>query len=162
MAVTTEKSDQITNVEATPPVLEDTTSLHGRHRIAYFTQTQVAIGDANSLVEVVKLPAGRVRVLLSESLIEHAWATALIDMSVGWDAYVDQDGVAVVADPNGLDVAIDVDTAGVFVPGSAVAAGTAKTMLFESQGGVTLTVQAIAAALAIGDTVNGYFTYVLD
>lgn len=162
MAVTTEKSDQITNVEATPAVLEDTTSLHGRHRIAYFTHTQVAVGDANSLVEVVKLPAGRVRVLFSESLIEHAWATALIDMSVGWAAYVDQDGDAVVADPNGLDVAIDVDTAGVFVPGSALAAGTAKTMLFESQGGVTLTVQAIAAALAIGDTVNGYFTYVLD
>jgi hypothetical protein len=162
MAVTTEKSDQITNVEATPPVLEDTTSLHGRHRIAYFTHTQVAVGDANSLVEVVQLPAGRVRVLFSESLIEHNWVTATIDMSVGWDAYVDQDGVAVVADPNGLDVAIDVEVAGVFVPGSAVAAGTAKTMLFESRGGVTITVQAIAAALAVGDTVNGYLTYVLD
>ena len=71
-------------------------------------------------------------------------------------------GAAVVADPNGIDVAVDVEVAGVFVPGSAVAAGTAKTMLFESQGGVTITVQAIAAALAVGDTVNGYLTYVLD
>lgn len=162
MAVTTEKSDQITNSEATPIVLEDTTSLHGRKRIAFFTHTQVAVGDANSLVEVINLPAGRVRVMFNESLIEHNWVTATIDMSVGWAAYTDQDGVAVVADPNGIDVAVDVEVAGVFIPGSAIAAGTAKTMLFESRDGVTITVQAIAAALAVGDTANGYLTYVVD
>lgn len=162
MAVTTEKSDQITNSEATPIVLEDTTSLHGRKRIAFFTHTQVAVGDANSVVETIKLPAGRVRVMFNESLIEHNWVTALIDMNVGWAAYVDQDGVAVVADPNGIDAAIDVDVAGVFIPGSAIADGSAKTKLFESRDGVTIEVQAIAAALAVGDTVNGYLTYVVD
>lgn len=162
MAVTAELSDQLTNVTADPVVLEDTTSLHGRKRIAYFSHTQAAAGDANSTVDVVKLPAGKVRVFFQDSLIEHNWTTALVDMNVGWAAYTDSDGVAVVADPNGIDSAIDVDTAGTFVPGSAVAAGTAKTMVFDSQDGVTLQIQAVAAGLAIGDTAQGYFTYVTD
>lgn len=162
MAVTAEKGDQITNVEATPPVLEDTTSLHGRKRIAFFSHTQVAAGDANSTVSVVKLPAGRVRVMFQESFIEHNWTVATVDMNIGWLAYTDQDGAAVVADPNGIDAAIDVEVAGTFVPGSAIAAGTGKTKLFESRDGVTLDLQAVAAGLNIGDTAQGYFTYVVD
>jgi hypothetical protein len=162
MAVTAEKGDQITNTEASPTVLEDTTSLHGRMRIAFFSHTQVAAGDANSTVEVVKLPAGKVRVLFQSSRIEHNWTVATVDMNVGWQAYTDNDGEAVVADPNGLDAAVDVETAGIITPGSAIAAGAGKTMVFNSLSGVTLELQAVAAGLNIGDTAQGYFVYVVD
>jgi uncharacterized protein YwlG (UPF0340 family) len=83
-------------------------------------------------------------------------------MNVGWQAYTDNDGDAVVADPNGLDAAVDVETAGIITPGSAIAAGTGKTMVFNSLSGVTLELQAVAAGLNIGDTAQGYFVYVVD
>jgi len=162
MAVTNQKSDQITNVEASPPVLEETHTLEGGHRIAFFSHTQVGAGDANSDIELVQLPAGKLRLLTQLSLVEHNWTVATVDMNVGFAAHTDQDGSAVVADPNGLDAAIDVEVAGTFTPGSALAAGTGLTQVFSTQSGVTLTAQAIAAGLNDGDTVQGYFVYVLD
>ncbi len=160
MAVTTQKGDQVTNLDATPPVVENTANMHGRMRIAYFSHTQSGAGDANSTVEVVRLPAGKVRLLGALSRIEHNWTVSTVDMNVGWAAYVDIDGTAVVADPNGLDAAIDVDSAGTIAVGSVL--GTADTKLFESQSGVSIELQAVAAGLADTDTVEGYLVYVVD
>jgi hypothetical protein len=69
---------------------------------AYFTHDQSAAGDATSSVAIVKLPAGRVRLLLGASMVYVNWTTASATIDIGWDAYTGFDGVAVVADPDGL------------------------------------------------------------
>ena len=160
MAVTTQKGGQLTNLDAVPAVVENSHNIHGRLRVAYFSHTQSGAGDANSTIEVVRLPPGKIRLLGALSRIKHNWTISTVDMNVGWAAYTDLDGTAVVADANGLDAAIDVDTAGAIAIGSVL--GTADTKVFESKDGVSIMLQAVAAGLADTDTVEGYLVYVQD
>lgn len=159
MAVTTQKSTQVTNTDATPPVMEETSDLHGRMRIAYFDHTQDGAGDATSSVEIVRLPPGTVRLLGALSRVEHDWTTASATMDVGWDAYVDLDGDAVAADADGIDDGIDVDTAGATAIGSAL---TADTKVFTSREGVSIRLTSQDEAIADTDTASGYLVYVVD
>jgi len=159
MAVTTQKSTQVTNFDAEPAVMEETSDIHGRLRIAYFDHTQSGAGDATSSVEIVRLPPGTVRLLGALSRIEHAWTTASATMDVGWDAYTDLDGDAVAADADGLDNGIDVDTAGVTAIGSTQAADT-KT--FISRDGVSIRLTSQDTAIADTNTASGYLVYVVD
>lgn len=159
MAVTTQKSTQLTNLDALPPVLEGSADYAGRLRVAYFAFTQSGAGDATSSAEVVRLPPGQVTLLGRLSNIEHNWTTALATMDVGWDAYTALDGSTVAADPNGLDDGIDVDAAGETTIGSIVPAGRKQ---FESQDGVSIRLTSQDVALADGDTAEGYLIYVVD
>lgn len=160
MAVTNQKSDQVTNFDAVPPVKAGAHDIHGRLRVAYFKHTQSGAGDATSDIEAVRLPAGKVRILGALSNIEVSWATASATMDVGWAAYEDLNGTAVAADPNGLDDGINVDTANTETAiGSLV---EAKTKLFESKGGVSIMLTSQDVALADGDTAEGYIVYVVD
>lgn len=162
MAVTTQESTEYANVFTTkPPEMNDTTSLHGRLRIAYFVHNQSGAGDATSSVAVVKLPPGKVRLLGNLSRIYVNWTTASATMDVGWDAYSQRDGTAVVADPNGLDDGIDVDTAGATGICS-IQAATANAKLFESKDGVTIRLTSQDTAIADDDDVVGYLIYVQD
>ena len=159
MAVTTQKSTQLTNLDALPPVLEDSADYAGRLRVAYFSATQSGAGDATSSAEIVRLPPGRVTLLGALSNIEHNWTTASATMDVGWDAYTEIDGTAVAADPNGLDDGIAVDTAGETAIGSIVAAGRKQ---FDSNTGVSIRLTSQDVALADADTAEGYLIYVVD
>ena len=69
MAVTQQESDQIVNMDASPPSLPGSHTIHGKVRIAYFDFTQSGAGDAGSLAELVRLPPGTVRVLNPLSFI---------------------------------------------------------------------------------------------
>jgi hypothetical protein len=161
MAVTQEQSDQIENQEATPPVMTGVDTLRGKLKILRFTFTQgAAAGDAGSLAELVKVPAGVVRVFLASSRITCSALGAARTMDIGWLAYVDTDGDAVAADPNGLDDGVDVSLAVTFNPTGTI--GEDETKLFESNGGVTLTAQVNDATLIASATINGYFVYVQD
>jgi hypothetical protein len=159
MAVTTQKSTQLTNLDATPPVLEESADYAGRLRVAYFAFTQSGAGDATSSAEIARLPPGRVTLLGRLSNIEHNWTTASATMDVGWDAYTDPDGVAVAASSVGLDDGIAVDTAGETTIGSAVAAGRKQ---FDSKTGVSIRLTSQDVALADADTAEGYLIYVVD
>mgnify|MGYP003958286295 CR=1 FL=1 len=159
MAITTQKGTQVTGFDASPSVREDTADIHGRLRIAYFDHTQSGAGDATSSTEVVRLPAGTVRVLGAMCRVDHNWTTASATMDIGWDAYTDLDGAAVAADSDGIDNGIDVDTTGEVAMGSALTAGT-KT--FTSQGGVSIRLTSEDTAIADADTASGYVVYVLD
>lgn len=160
MAVTNQKSDQITNFDAVPAVNEQAHNLHGRVRMAYVSHTQSGAGDATSDIELLRLPAGKVRLLGNISNLEFSWATASATADVGWAAYTDLNGDAVAADPNGLDDGINVDTANTETAiGSLV---EAKTKLFESNSGVSIMLTSQDVALADGDTVEGVIYYVVD
>ncbi|MCK4958881.1 MAG: hypothetical protein KAT00_05765 [Planctomycetes bacterium] len=159
MAITTQKSTEVTAIDA--GTLLDTNTLKGRVRVAYFEHTQSGVGDATSSVEVVRLPSGKVRLLASQSKAFFNWVTATATADFGWDAYTDINGVAVVADPNGLDDGIDVELAGYQTFGAIVTA-TGGTKVFESQDGVSLRITSEDEALADGDVVAGYVLYVID
>ena len=158
--MTTFYSVEMTKVLATPPVPLSPIDHHGKLRMAAVTYQQVANGSAGDILQMCKLPAGRVKLhgLLSNLYIN--LTTGSMKVEVGWLAYTDLDNAAVAADPNGLDSTLDVDTAGIFNIGAVLAAvGNVKT--FESTEGVILTMT-LTTDVAANDDVNGYIAYVLD
>ena len=162
MAVTTQESTEYTNAYSTSPVVANpTSSVHGKVRIAYFTHDQSGAGDATSSVALCKLPAGRVRVLLSSSNAYVNWTTASATLDLGWDAYEDIDGTAVAADPDGLLDGLDVDAVG-YQNFGADQTATGGTYLFESKDGVVIRATSQDVAIADGDDLVGYLMYVVD
>ena len=159
--MTQQKSTQIQNLEAQPPVGIPTTDWKGSLRFARFSFEQVdEAGAAGSLAELVRLPAGNIRVILGLSYVAFSAMGASRTMDLGWLAYETPEGVAMVADPNGLDDGVPVSGAGSVTPDGTVQGD--ETFLFQSKAGVTLTAQINGGQLGIGETLNGYFAYVQD
>lgn len=166
MPVTNQETTEFAGIYTTkPPVLVSTTSWHGRLRMAYFVHDQIGTGDAGSSVALIKLPAGTVRLILPLSYIYVNWTTASATLDLGWDAYTDLNGTAVLADPDGLVDGLDVETADVFgaeeLTTLAGLAATAWTRLFQSKEGVTIRATA-PGVIAAGDDISGVFAYVQD
>lgn len=163
MAVTTEKSAQLNNVDAKPPVMNHASQSHGRKRVMAFEFTQgAAAGDATSTQDLIKLPAGKCRLYLNEAWMAGSAFGASRTLNVGWTAYVDPDGAAVVADPNGLDNAIDVSSAAQAQLGSAVAAANGKMIDFDSRDGVLIQAVVAGGTIPAAATLKGYITYAQD
>ena len=161
MAVTTEDSVEVARAEATPRKVNQTHKWHGRLRYAHFEFTQgAAAGDAGSIARLVKLPQGKVRVILPLSRVAFSAMGAARTMDLGWEAYTDDDAAAVAADPNGLDDGVDVSGAGSVNPGGTI--GTHETKLFESHSEVVLTAQINDGTIPAAATIMGYFAYVVD
>ena len=162
MAVTTEYSDQYTESYVTIPAkVPETHEWMGRFRIGFFTFTQgSSAGDAGSYAYLIKLPAGKVRLMLSMSRVHSSALGSSRTMDLGWTAYTDDDGDAVAADPNGLDDGVDVSSAVAFAPAGTVV--THETKLFESKEGVVLTAQVNDGTLPAAATIGGHFVYVID
>lgn len=162
MAILTQESTEYTEVYSTqPPTLQSPATWRGRVRCAYFTHNQDGAGDATSSVALVKLPAGRVRLLASQSKAYVNWTTGSATLDLGWDAYTESDGTAVVADPNGLMDGLDVDTVGYQTFGSDLTS-TGGTYLFDSRGGVVIRATSEDQALVDDDDLVGFFLYVID
>lgn len=167
MTVTHEESTEYTQLYITTPASPvNTSEWHGRMRVAYFTHDQSEAGDATSDVALVKLPAGRVRLLLGSSLMYVNWTTGSATLDLGWDAFTAMDGTTTAADSNGLINALDVDTVGYYSGEDLVALtaikATGGTHLFESKDGVVIRATTPTAAIASGDDLVGYFVYVID
>ncbi len=162
MAITTENSTQFANTLADPRVQNDTHEAHGRLRFARFNFTQgAAAGDAGSIARLVKLPKGKVRVVLPLSRVAHSALGASRTLDLGWEAHVADDGSGdVAADPNGLDDGVAVNIAGAFTPGGTL--GGDETKLFESLDGVVVTGQVNDGTIPAGATLDGYLAYVMD
>ena len=124
------------------------------------TSPRAGTGDAGSLAELVRLPAGHVRLILPLSRVAFSALGSSRTMDLGWAAYANHDGAAVVADPNGLDAAVSVSAAGSVNPSGTVGGG--ETMLFSAQEGLTLTAQINGGTIPSGATLNGWFVYVVD
>jgi hypothetical protein len=154
----TQNSDEFDNyIEATPPVKIESHQWDGKLRFYEFNVTTAAGSDGDTIA-LIKLPSGKKRVVLPMSRIAFSAFGAARTMDLGWEAYTDQDGTAVAADPNGLDDGIDVSSAGTVNPGGTV--GGAETYLFDSRDGVVITAQINDAAIGAGETLNGYFIVV--
>ncbi|MEQ9246103.1 MAG: hypothetical protein RLO21_08955 [Nitratireductor sp.] len=160
MAVTTQQSDQLSLINGSPKQPNPVHEWAGRLRISLFDFTQVGAGDAGSIAELVKLPAGHVRLILPLSRIAFSAMGASRTLDLGWAAYDGHDGTAVAADPNGLDAAVAVSSAGSVNPAGTVGGG--ETVLFGAQEGLVLTAQVNGGTIPDGATLNGYFVYVVD
>ena len=161
MAITTQNSTQHAKVVATPQVKLETDEYHGRLRALIFNFVQSGVGDAGSLIRIGQLPSGRVRLILPLCFIAFEALGSSRTMDMGWEAYTDDNGDAVVADPNGLDDGVDVSSAGTVIPAGTL--GGNETKLFASRGaGPIITLQINDAALADTDALDGILTYVVD
>jgi len=137
------------------------TEHHGRIRLAFFDWANgLVAGDAGGVISILKLPAGKVRLLGNMSYIYHNMTTGGNTVEIGWLAYKDIDGTDVAADPNGLDTAISVEAAGTISIGTVLVAECAQK-LFESQEGVMLTLTSVGI-IAASDVLQGCIAYVLD
>lgn len=161
MAVTTQYSTEYNQAYVAASGLLETNTQRGRVRVAYFTAAQDGAGEAGSSVAIVKLPAGKVRLLASQSKAYVNWTTGSATLDLGWDAYTDASGTAVTADANGIDDGLDVDAAGYQTFGNALTA-TGGTKLFESKDGVVIRATSADVAIADGDDLVGFLLYVVD
>ena len=160
MAVTTQQSAQIALLNGDPRTPNPVHEWAGRLRIALFDFTQSGVGDAGSIAELVKLPAGHVRLILPLSRVAFSALGSSRTMDLGWAAYASHDGAAVVADPNGLDAAVSVSSAGSVNPSGTIGGG--ETLLFSAQEGLTVTAQINGGTVPDGASLNGWFVYVVD
>ena len=160
MAVTTQKSAEVTNITASPPTMLDTSSLHGRLRVAYFLHTQDGAGDATSTVDLVKLPAGKGRILIRSSWLASSAFGSSRTLDIGYVAHTDNSGDAVAVDVDGLLDGLDNSSATAAMLGTGTNA--LDTYLYDSN--APLTIQAVVAGGTIPDTatLEGYIVYVLD
>jgi hypothetical protein len=164
MAVTTEKSTQVTAVDDTePPVYPEANEWHGRLRVARFTFTQgAAAGDATSTATLVKLPGGAVRILGHLSRIAFSAFGASRTLNIGYTANRDKAGAAVAADPDAFASSVDVSSAGTTTLAEALATTTDGTTLITSQAGFYIDCVVAGGTIPAAATINGYVVYVAE
>jgi len=162
MAVTAEESTQVANYNTTvPPVHMAPHDWGGKLRFFRFTFTQgAAAGDVASTQALVRLPGGKIRVILPLSRIAFSAFGAARTLDLGWQAYTDDNGDAVAADPNGLDDGVDVSSAGSVIPSGTV--GGDETYLFESQAGVIIESQCNDDTIPAAATLKGHIAAVIE
>jgi hypothetical protein len=114
-------------------------------RAYYFNATQAGAGTAGSTVELVRIPAGRVRIFtVLSSLTSNPIAGAGATCQVGYAAYTGQDGVPVAASVNAFTVTpLDVAT----TTPKTLNAGTGQGVLLDSMSGISI----VATFTAIAD-----------
>lgn len=162
MAVTTQYSTEYNNAYVAVPQVQNTPAeSKGVVQAFYVTCLQSGAGDATSSFALFKLPPGRVRLLLHLSRAYVNWTTGSATLDLGWDAYTNLDGTAVVADPDGLVNGLDVDAVGFRTFEGAIAGNllTGGTYVFESKDGVVIRATSQDTAIADGDDLVGCFYY---
>ena len=159
--VTTQNSTQYANNIATPPVKNASYDEFAKQRTYYFTHTQVGAGDANSLVNLVKIPAGKYRLLKTESRFVCSAFGAARTLDIGYLAYTKSDGTAVVASIDTILDGADVSAAANLGAGTN-ALGTDPSMILDSRDGITIQAKVLGDTIPDGATLKGYFTIVAE
>lgn len=164
MAVTNEYSAEFqAAVNATPTQRVDVNKWGGKLRARYFKHTQgAAAGDINSTAELVRLPAGKVRIIGHLSRIEFSAFGAARTLDVGNRAYTKQDGTTQAESAAFYASAVDVAAAGNLILNEAQAAGTHANLLVESKTGFDIFAKVAGGTWPAGAVTEGTIVYVLD
>lgn len=160
MGVTALSSTQLTALAATPKVLVKTPVWKGKARREAFECLQVGVGDVGSTFELVKLPAGRVRVYLPTSFVSSSAMSSSWTISIGNRAYTGIDGVAVVESATSIKAAYS--TASAANTALTGTAGAAPYVDFVSKSGVTLYAIVAGDTIPDGATLKGFIDYQTD
>lgn len=161
MAVTNQTSDQITLGTNSPKEFVDVSEWAGRLRVAYFSHTQSGAGDAGSTVDLVKLPAGRIRVMTDLCKIANSAFGAARTLDVGYQAYTAKDGTTTAADPDALTTAV-IDVSAAATNFLATAAGADPTLYINSRDGVTIDCVVAGGTIPDAATLYGVIVYMKD
>jgi hypothetical protein len=81
--------------------------LRASHAKLTFTAAGFTTASAGD-ISLIKMPPGKVRILVDQSWVVCPAGTATSDLDIGWGAYTGTDGVAVAADGDGLAASVDV------------------------------------------------------
>jgi len=108
------KSAEFTDFAATPPRLVPSSRWNSKSRTSTASLTFTLAG-ATGTAKMLRLPAGKVRVLVDKCRIVCPAGTATADLHVGYAAYTGQDGVAVVGDDNAFADNLDIGAGAVDV-----------------------------------------------
>lgn len=152
MAVTNTKSTLLTLQQAQTGARPDR-DVFGTHAlvIPYEITQGVAAGDANSTLEVAKLPAGSRVIHTASRVIFSAFGASRV-LSFGHRAYIDKDGTLVAEDLTDMGTALDVSSAGSAYLSSLTSAPMSK--LFEGE--VVMVFQCTGGTIPAGATVRGH------
>lgn len=152
MAVTTQNSTEYGNQIASPVTKQAPSVLGGRIRVAKFTHVQSGAGDATSIANLIKLPAGTIRILGIKA--QHSDMGASRTLDFGYAANVDVDGNAVAADPDAIVADLDVNnTTDKVVHGD---------VSLTTRDGLIITAQVNDGTFPDAATLDGWIEYVLD
>lgn len=155
MAVTTQNSTEYAAQIAVPNVKQAAYVLGGKVRRAYFTHVQSGQGDPASLVNLVELPAGAIRIVGAHLNCSALGSSRTMDFGRG--AYVDMDGDTQAADEDAFLANIDVSSAVNAFQYFVNAAGPTGDII--SKEGVVITAQVNDGTLDDGETINGFIEY---
>ena len=124
---------------------------HGSLEYYQATWTCTTAGDATAY-PIGLLPAGRITIIpqLSTYFADDAGANA--DLDFGYGAYVEEDGTAVVADPNGWGDSVDIAT-GPVCGTWGVAATFKEPTTYNSRAGIPITISTDSGDVDIGDEI---------
>lgn len=152
MAITNDKSDQMQ--ARADGKRTHASQVAGKVRSMAFTFTKAAQGDADSDVELVRLPGGPIRIIRIN--LAPGWSAmgAARTMDLGHAAYADPDGNLVADNPVAFDADRDVANAG-----SAIL--TLNTRL-SSKDGITVKARIQGNTFDVGETLAGDVEYVAD
>jgi len=129
----------------------------GKIRYMHFTVPALAAAnDVTGTIELCKLPAGRVRVLPTESKIKCSAYGGGATMDFGCRAYVASDGKTAVAE-NGTDFVATKDMSGALVA-SPIGVSSMKKDYF-SANGITVFATVRGIAMPINATLEGWIAY---
>jgi len=110
MAITNQDSTEFTQQTTFPIDPLETNEFQGRERIAHFTHAQVGAGDADSTVELIKMPGGKVRITEIVFATSAFGASRVLD--IGFRAHTNIDAVTAVAeDQDAFSANLDVSAA---------------------------------------------------
>lgn len=163
MALTAEKSTQVTNLEASPVVNPPTDEFYGRVRYALGEFTQgAAAGDANSTADLVFIPQG-CRILPQSQVFVSALGTSRT-LDVGHTAHVEADGTDVSAAVDKFIDGLDVSSAVLHAPFGTGTNGVNKFQFVEQIDGGRALIQAkcLGGTLLAAATIDAHVLFVKD
>jgi hypothetical protein len=128
--------------------------------------TYPGAGNIGDVLYLATLPPYATVVMLA-SAFWFAGATATETIDIGWLAYTDGDGTAVVADADGLIDGVLMTTDATWRGGALITAAAIAQSLpivnvktFNNRTPVVLTATFLVAAPGAADTINGYFSVI--
>lgn len=163
MAVTNEKSAQVTNQDANPPSMNPAYDSGGKVKIQMCEFTQgAAAGDATSTMLLCRIPAGQGRILKKLSVLTWSAFGASRTLDVGYSAHTKRDGTAVSAGVDILEDGRDVSAAGGagVVLGAGTNADDAVVFTYDSKAPIDILATVAGGTIPAAATITGWIAYV--
>lgn len=163
MAVTTENSTEYALIVSDPKIAVQVDKWGGRLRFREFNFTQgAAAGDANSLINLVRLPVGA-RVIADLSHLKRSAFGTGRTLDIGFLAYTKQGGTAVAAVVDKFLDGLDVSAAGKAFMGT----GTSASQIFKfdeaiEEGFIDVQAIVLGGTIPAAATLSGWIAYVED